>query len=166
MEKLLPLLVYFTAHLMWGRVCDEWHLSLIFGLFPLLALQFSLSVSLWIAFSLGFFRDVASQSTFFGMHALLYMLTFLAARRMQKYFDKEKILSLSLFATLCGMIGNTLFMIFYPFSDPNLKFTWKTVCTDIMIYPLLDAAAATLTFFLPLFLIKKYQRPLLKLVRR
>ncbi|NGX34932.1 MAG: hypothetical protein K1060chlam1_01294 [Candidatus Anoxychlamydiales bacterium] len=118
---------------------------------PLLIFLFyniSFASILWIACLVGFIQDLFSEA-FFGINAILYLLSSIILYRGKKYFN-DKPINLSIFTWIFSIIFSVLSPILFFIFDKkiNLSITW--LITDVILYPAIDGIYAFLFFAMPI----------------
>jgi len=103
---------------------------------------------LWISTLLGLFQDLFSSS-FFGIHAICYLLVSLILFREKRFFN-EKPINLSIFTTIFSVLYSVINPFLFFIFDKKINLSIKWIITDLVIFPAFDGIYAFLFFALPI----------------
>lgn len=118
----------------------------------------SLPYALWCSAFIGLLLDLYASRSPLGFFGLIYALTTLIVYRFRKYFLEEKLYIFAVFSVLYSFVGTVIhFFIYAP-----VRVHMLTICTDILLMPILDGVYALSWVLFPLaaykFIKKQYTR--------
>ena len=112
--------------------------------------------TLWTALFCGFVVDLLS-STHFGIHSLIYSLSFALSYKLKRYFKISpfNIVIFTIFISLVYSLLNAFFLFIF---DTGIKLSMLWFFSDVIFMAFLDGLYAILFFALPLKLINFFKK--------
>lgn len=105
-----------------------------------------LSTLIWIAFFSGLFLDLFSSNTIVGTNGTIALISALLARRFERYFFKDSILSFAftafLFSTFYTLLGSSALSLY----NQPLDISAQSGITEFLLSPLFDTIFSTICY--------------------
>lgn len=107
--------------------------------------------SLVLAALCGLIMDLLNTEVRFGIFSLSYFSAAFIAWPQKSHFFKENPYTLSLYTAGISSLFSTIFFLLLFIFEKSFPFSWKSVITDLLLSPFIDAFYAFFWFSSPLF---------------
>ncbi len=125
---------------------------------PFLTLMFykrPLQSCLWYAFGCGFILDLLTARLRLGLYIVNYCLTIGLLYGQKRHFFEDKLSTLPIMTALFSILSTVIQIVLLKIAGTTLELSWAWLGTDLVLFPLADAAYALVWFAIPAYLLRR-----------
>lgn len=120
--------------------------------------QKSLTTCLFFGIGCGTLLDLLSAYSFFGLHAAAYCGTILILHPQRRHVFADSVTTLPIMTALFSSISTAFLALLLDLLDIADVFSWPWVTTDLIIFPVGDAALSFALYIFPALIFGKRRR--------